>query len=60
MIPALSWYPKVGSAFTNPSTKAELDMIATDPSKHVFQVTSYGALDEIMETLENDVCIGTV
>ena len=60
MIPALSWYPQVGSAFDNANTKAELDMIATDPSKHVFQVTNYGALDEIMETLENDVCIGTV
>jgi len=46
----------VGAAFNNADTRAELDTIATDPSKHVFQVTDFGALDEIMETLENNIC----
>jgi len=46
----------VGSAFDSANTRAELNTIATDPSKHVFRVTSYGALDEILETLSNNIC----
>uniref|UniRef100_A0A7N8WV44 Integrin alpha-X-like n=1 Tax=Mastacembelus armatus TaxID=205130 RepID=A0A7N8WV44_9TELE len=43
----------VGTAFTKPDAKNELDTIASKPSEsHVFQVQSFNALDKIRENLQ--------
>ncbi|XP_046906667.1 integrin alpha-D-like isoform X2 [Hypomesus transpacificus] len=46
----------VGSAFTSPWAKAELNTIASLPSQtHVFQVSSFEALHKISSTLQNSI-----
>uniref|UniRef100_A0A4W5NFC1 Integrin, alpha M (complement component 3 receptor 3 subunit) n=1 Tax=Hucho hucho TaxID=62062 RepID=A0A4W5NFC1_9TELE len=46
----------VGQAFFKTSAKKELETIASSPlSKHVFQVGSFQALDQIKDTLQNSI-----
>ncbi|XP_062330073.1 integrin alpha-M-like isoform X1 [Osmerus eperlanus] len=46
----------VGSAFNKQSAKDELDTIASLPSQtHVFQVSSFEALNQISRTLQNSI-----
>lgn len=46
----------MGSAFTRPDAKQELDTVASSPPEsHVFQVESFDALETISQNLQDQV-----
>uniref|UniRef100_A0A8C1L274 VWFA domain-containing protein n=1 Tax=Cyprinus carpio TaxID=7962 RepID=A0A8C1L274_CYPCA len=46
----------VGNAFNDPSAKGELNTIASDPDNdHVFKVTDFNALNNILQKLEESI-----
>ncbi|XP_077080765.1 integrin alpha-X isoform X2 [Siphateles boraxobius] len=48
----------IGEAFDDPSTKQQLEIIASAPvAEHVFNVTDFDALDSIREQLEENIAI---